>query len=225
MSFSTTNTTDDYSGDGATLAFTVTFALVDGLAATKDHIEVYSDGAKKTRGTDYTVTLNADQAASPGGTVTYVTAPATDVKVHLRRRVPVTQPTVYPTTGTFPAKTVEKDFDLRVMAAQERKDPNYFAAPQTVTASTILMIAHGLTDDGGAGLMPSRVQVYLRNVTTEAGWAADEEVYALSGVGLSADATNILVLQDTAFTVPHKTTGAATTLTPASWKWIVEAWL
>jgi hypothetical protein len=87
-----------------------------------------------------------------------------------------------------------------------------------VTASTILNVAHGLA------VVPQRINVVLRNVTTENGFAANDETFPVAGLGVMRDATNVKLMQAATVSVAHKTTGAVSTITVGNWRWVVEAW-
>jgi parallel beta-helix repeat protein len=103
----------DQTGNGATTAFTFTFPVT----TSSSHVEVFLAGVKQTSG--YTVALNANQSSSPGGTVTFTTAPANAVAVRIQRTVPLDQQTVYTPYSAFPAKTTEKALDRGVHQAQQ----------------------------------------------------------------------------------------------------------
>jgi hypothetical protein len=112
MTISSTTTRHDYTGDGATVAFACTFKCYD-----EDHVEVFLADVEQVSG--YTVTLNADQDATPGGTVTFLAAPADQVAVRLQRTLPLTQETSLSAYSPFPAKTVERRLDQLAMQAQQ----------------------------------------------------------------------------------------------------------
>ena len=90
-----------YSGNGATTAFAFSFKCF----STSD-VDVYletSAGAQtlQTLSTHYSVSLNADQDTSPGGTVTMVTAPVTGSKLHIVSGLPLTRTDVFSNAGGF----------------------------------------------------------------------------------------------------------------------------
>jgi hypothetical protein len=87
------------------------------LFYTNSHLEVHKDGVLQTTG--YTVT---GAGVASGGTVTFTFAPASGVSVVILRAVPLTQLSSYPVAGAFPAKTVEKDQDLAIMAGQQHDE-------------------------------------------------------------------------------------------------------
>lgn len=119
----------DTTGNGVTTVFTFSFKVSSSL-----HVEVYLGGVKQVAG--YVVALNANQELSPGGTVTFVVAPANGLTVRIQRTVPLTQETVYTPYSAFPAKTTEKALDRTVQQAQQldRKIDDYIAQAQAAAA-------------------------------------------------------------------------------------------
>jgi len=101
----------EYTGNGATTVFAYDFLLLD-----QAHVEVYLNGVLKTISTHYTVSGVGTPA---GGNVTFLTAPASSVKVLLLRNVPLTQSTDYQTAAKFPAETHEAALDKLTMIAQQ----------------------------------------------------------------------------------------------------------
>lgn len=137
-----TSSFQDYTANGATTAFAFTFPAL----ATSD-VEVLVGGVKQLAGV--TVTLNANQATSPGGTATFTVAPANGAAVKVQRTVAMTQGLVLQPYSAFPAKSMEKALDRLAMQAQQlaRTDaelsavigtgnPNANIAQVTATGST-----------------------------------------------------------------------------------------
>ena len=117
-----TNTTlasPTYNGNGVTTAFATGFYFSD-----QTYLEVIvtsSAGVEtiKTITTHYTVT---GTGVSGGGTVTFVTAPATGEKVNIRSKVPYTQETDYLEGGSFSAATHEDALDKLTKITQQIKE-------------------------------------------------------------------------------------------------------
>ena len=119
MTISTTTIKNSYSGDGSTTAFTYTFKITD-----EDHIEVLtraSDGTEvvKTITTDYTV---SGVGNAGGGTVTFVTAPASGLTVILRRDTPQTQGLDLIENDPLPANSLEDAYDKLTAITQELQE-------------------------------------------------------------------------------------------------------
>jgi hypothetical protein len=80
-------------------------------------MKVYLDDV--IQGTGYTVTLNADQNANPGGDVTFSVAPVTDAVITLLREVPLDQLVDYNPYDPFPAETHERALDKLTQICQQ----------------------------------------------------------------------------------------------------------
>ena len=127
MTISTYENKINYVGDGSTTVFTFVFKVL-----AENHMKVYLDDV--IQGTGYTVTLNADQNANPGGDVTFSVAPVTDVVITLLREVPIDQLTDYNPYDPFPAETHERALDKLTTITQqlsERVDRAILFPPST----------------------------------------------------------------------------------------------
>src|SRR5210317_1678214 len=118
MTVSTTTTAVSAAGDGSTTDFTFTFEI---LAASDLRVIVVTDStgaeSEKTLTTDYTV---AGVGQVNGGTVTFVTAPASGETVHIKRgKMALTQPTNYTPNDPFPAETHENALDRMALQVQQ----------------------------------------------------------------------------------------------------------
>lgn len=100
---------NDYTGDGSTKPFTYSFQI-----SNKSHIKVLVDGVEQGLDTHYTVS----GVGNATGTITFVTAPATDADITFLRKQPLAQPSEY-TTEPFPPDRIERDFDKMAMMAQQ----------------------------------------------------------------------------------------------------------
>lgn len=116
MTVSSTTSKVSYSGNGSTVAFTVTFYFLANA-----HVKVLVRSANgtetvKTLGTHYTVSGAGNPA---GGTVTFLTAPISGETVVLARNVPLTQVTDYTPNDPFPAETHEEALDKLTQIVQQ----------------------------------------------------------------------------------------------------------
>ena len=106
-----------YSGNGATTGFSYTFKIFadsDLVVSLKDNATGVS--TTQTLTTDYTV---SGAGNSSGGTVTFVTAPASGKTVIIRRELPFTQETDYVENDPFPAQAHEDALDKLTMLTQQ----------------------------------------------------------------------------------------------------------
>lgn len=112
MTVSTTISNIVYTADGVQTVFPITYS-VDSAS----DIVVGLDGIITTTG--FTITLNANQSANPGGEVTFDTAPVNGVQVDLARQTSLTQQTDYNAYDPFPAETHERALDKLTLIAQD----------------------------------------------------------------------------------------------------------
>ena len=124
-----------YLCNGSTAAFTFGFAC----QSTSDVSVVKTDAnafdASLSLGADFTVALNPDQVASPGGTVTLAVAPASGYQVTVLRSIQLTQATSLPNQGGWYPKVVENALDKITMALQQLSEKVSRAVTFGVTQS------------------------------------------------------------------------------------------
>lgn len=115
MTVSTQTAKSQYTGNGVTTAFTGSFPILD-----QTHISVI---LTSTAGVDTTQTLTTDYTVSGVGgstfTVTFLSAPASGVRVTIARNVPLTQELDLVENDEFPSAEIEKAYDKNVMIAQQ----------------------------------------------------------------------------------------------------------
>ena len=97
---STIRTAGPYAGTGVQQVFPFSFKV---FVATDLLVLLTVSGSSVIQAltTQYTVSLNADQNATPGGTVTMLAAPATGATLNLSSQVPELQPTDLANVGSF----------------------------------------------------------------------------------------------------------------------------
>src|SRR4051812_44965273 len=103
-----------FTGNGSTVDFPFTFKVF----AAAD-LQVFATTAnvaeQQTLDVDYSVTLNADQNASPGGVVTMGTAPASGTDLRIQGSIALTQTLSLPQGGNFSPRAVENALDRATM--------------------------------------------------------------------------------------------------------------
>ena len=123
MTISTTIIKNSYSGDGSTTSFTYAFKIAD-----QDFIEVIvktnATGAESVRSigtgsTNYSVTGVGEAS---GGSVVFVTAPASTETVILRRSTTKTQALDLIENDNLPANSIENAFDKNLSLIQELQE-------------------------------------------------------------------------------------------------------
>lgn len=122
MAISTeTRRSDRYACDGTQTAFPFAFKVFD---ATEVGVTVALDGETESSLTtdQYTVSLNADQDNSPGGTVTVNTAPASGTVLVVVSQVAYEQPIVITNNGGFYPAILNEANDRSVILSQQLKE-------------------------------------------------------------------------------------------------------
>ena len=119
MPVSTTTTTNSFSGNGSTVAFAYTFKIF----AQGEIIVIL----RSATGTETVQTVSTHYSVSgvgsaSGGTVTFVSAPASGVTVLLKRATALTQATDYVENDPFPAATHEDALDKLTHTSQELQE-------------------------------------------------------------------------------------------------------
>ena len=115
MTVQTTESTQQFVGNGAITVFSWTFQTL----AIED-IEVFLDGIPQTSG--FTLDLNVDQNSTPGGDLTFAVPPDVGVIVLVARNVPSTQLVNYQPFDAFPAETHEGALDKLTMILQQNNE-------------------------------------------------------------------------------------------------------
>lgn len=108
-----------YDGNDVTTAFPFSFKVF----SADDVVVILTDPAGSettlTAGVDYSVTLNADQDAAPGGTVNKVSALATGYLLTITSRVPNLQPLNLTNQGAFYPKVINDALDRLTILVQQ----------------------------------------------------------------------------------------------------------
>lgn len=111
-----------YAGNGVATNFAFTFRMfsADDLVATvadADGVETVLDN-----GVDYTGTLNADQSATPGGSITLATALASGKTLVITSAVEASQGTNLTNAGGFYPDVIETALDRAVVLVQQLQE-------------------------------------------------------------------------------------------------------
>ena len=158
----TTRKAGPYTGTGVQTVFPFSFKV---FAITDVKVVVADTGGNEsTLSSDYTVTVNADQVASPGGSVTLSAALASGYKLTLLGNLPYDQTLALPGGGNFNPVAVENALDRIVEQVQQISEAGsrVLALPATANASGTLpapaankVIGWNATGDALQNLDPS----------------------------------------------------------------------
>lgn len=186
---SSTRKAGPYSCNGSTVAFPFTFKVfttADVRVVLTDANAVESDLAL---GTNYTVALNADQDANPGGTVTTTATYATGYKITLTSRVQNLQPVTLTNQGGFYPKIINDALDrLTIMAQQLAEQVGRAVKTNISSSSTPDQL---LSDIGTAVANASNSATAAANsATASAGSAMSSANSATASASSATDAAN-----------------------------------
>ena len=112
-----------FTGDGVTDSFPFDFKIFVGSDVQVTEL-VVATGVEtvKTITTHYTVTVNADQDTSPGGSVEAVAAPAAGIKWTITSAVPAAQSSIFTNGGGYYPKVHENSLDKLTILIQQLQE-------------------------------------------------------------------------------------------------------
>jgi hypothetical protein len=118
---SQTRTAGPYTGTGLVTAYPFAFKVFSGADLVVQRIDLAGALSTLVLTADYTVALNADQNAAPGGTINLTTALAAGFQLTATSAVPLTQPASITNGGGFYPRVIEDQFDRTVILAQQQQ--------------------------------------------------------------------------------------------------------
>lgn len=133
---SSTRKAGPFACNGSTVAFPFAFKVfttADVRVVLTDSNSVESDLAL---GTNYTVALNADQDANPGGTVTTTATYATGYKITLTSQVQNLQPVTLTNQGGFYPQVINNALDRLTIMAQQLAEQVSRAVKTSISSSS-----------------------------------------------------------------------------------------
>ena len=222
MPVNTNQPINDYTGNGAAVAYPFTFYVISSA-----HLVVTVDGVVQSLGTNYTI---AGLRSPTGGTVTFVVAPGAGSAVRLRRVMPYSRTIDYQDAGDLLAQTLDDDIDGTVMLLQqlEYQAQFFLRNADTLTGVSALMpspqalkllrwnsAGNALENTDVAGLIPGFVTVtsFAQGLLDD---VSQSEAQATLGVTGSADTAKLTSAANTftrTQTFGRATIASATTLT------------
>jgi len=167
-----------FAGDGIAVTFPFTFKV---FAAADMQVSktVGTTSTILTLTTDYTVTLNADQNAAPGGTITMLVAPQVGESLAVTSRTAKTQSVQLSSGGAFLPNVLNDAFDKATILAQEIEDQAAIDRANNATNA-----ANALVSANNAAASAAAALVSENNAASSAAQVNSVGV-ALSGVNLS----------------------------------------
>lgn len=227
-----------YDGNDVTTSFPFSFKVF----SADDVVVVLTDpaGIETTltdSGTDYSVTLNADQDTAPGGTVEKVSALATDYLLTITSSVPNLQPLDLTNQGGFYPKVINAALDRLTILAQQNAEqigrsvkvpisssvtPDSLIAQLTQDAATAAAAASSASasetaaaasEGAAAGSATAAAASATAADASEAAAAASESAAATSATNAANSAT---AASNSATTATTQAGNAATSATDAA---------
>lgn len=123
-----------FAGDGATVAYPFSFKVFSAADLLVAHLDGTTDiESTLVLNTDYTVSLNTNQDANPGGTVTLATAPASGATLVITSDIGYLQQTDLTNQGGFYPKVITDALDRLTIQAQQLKEEVDRAAKVRIT--------------------------------------------------------------------------------------------
>lgn len=180
-----------YSCNGSTVVFPFAFkvfATADVRAVLADANGVESDLAL---GTNYTVTLNTDQDANPGGAITTTTTYAPGYKITLTSQVQNLQPVTLTNQGGFYPKIINDALDRLTIMAQQLAEQVGRAVKTNISSSSSSTPDQLLSDIGTAVTNVSNSATAAANsATASAGYATNSANSATASANSATAAAN-----------------------------------
>jgi hypothetical protein len=106
-------------GNGVTTVFPFTFKVFTATDILVTYLDALDVESVLVLSTNYTVTLNADQNTSPGGSVALLFAPATGTYITLTSQVTNTQTLALTNSGGFYPESINNALDRTVIQVQQ----------------------------------------------------------------------------------------------------------
>lgn len=227
-----------YTGNDVTTSFPFSFKVF----SADDVVVVLTDpaGIETTltgSGTDYSVTLNADQDTAPGGTVEKVSALATDYLLTITSSVPNLQPLDLTNQGGFYPKVINAALDRLTILAQQNAEqigrsvkvpisssvtPDSLIAQLTQDAATAAAAASSASASETAAAASEGAAAGSATAAAASATAADasEAAAAASEIAAATSATNAAnsatAASNSATTATTQAGNAATSATAAA---------
>ena len=127
-------------GNGVTTVFPFTFKVFTATDILVTYLNTSGVESVLVLSTNYTVSLNADQNTSPGGSVTLLVAPATATYITLTSQVTNTQTLALTNSGGFYPESINNALDRTVIEIQQLAEQasRSITIPKSSTASPLL---------------------------------------------------------------------------------------
>ena len=199
---SSTRIAGPYTGNGSTTAYPFSFKVFSTAEVTVVQTNLSLIETTLTLGTNYTVSLNANQNSNPGGTVNMVTAPASGFLITLTSSLGYTQTLDLTNQGGFYPSTINDALDRATIQIQQLN--------QQVSRSVKVNISSSVSP---ADLINTIISSAASSTTSATNAATSASNAATSATSASGSATSASTSASTATT---QASVAATSATNAA---------
>lgn len=225
-----------YTGNGVTTSFPFSFKVF--TTAEVVVIRTNLSGVESTLvlGTDYTVTLNANQNSNPGGSVVLPTALTTGFLLTLTSDVALTQATDLTNQGGFYPTVINDSLDKLTIISQQLNEQVSRSAKLPISSSAdadalvadivrladsadnIDTVAGSITNVNAVAANSTNINTVAgnsTNINTVAGVSANVTTVATNIAAVNTNASNITAIQNAATNAATATTQAGIATTQA----------
>ena len=219
-------------GNGVTTVFPFTFKVFLASEILVTYLDSSAVESVLVLTTNYTVTLNSDQNASPGGSVTLLVAPASSTYITLTSQVANTQTLALTNSGGFYPESINNALDRTVIQVQQiaekmtrtvslrvsnTADPVTLSDKIEVCANNLASIVTNAANIGAINANVTNI-VAIQNAVTSAATATTQANTATTQAGIATTQAGISTSQATTATTAATTatTQAATATTQAA---------
>jgi trimeric autotransporter adhesin len=170
---STTRKAGPYTGNGVQTVFPFSFKVFSVADVTVTQTDAI--GVDTTLTSGYVVTLNPDQVASPGGSITLSVAPPSGYKITATGALPYDQTLSLPGGGNFSPVAAENAFDRVVMQLQQVNEK----------------VSRAITLPVSSTQAPSDYLTLVNSASASAAASASQAATSAAGAGVSATSASI----------------------------------
>lgn len=189
-----------FTGNGVTTAFPFSFKVFAASDVTVTRADTLGAETGLVLNTDFTVAINADQGAAPGGTVTLAAPLSTGYRLVVSSAVPNLQPTDITNNGGFYPRVIEDALDRQVAQIQQIAEQAARAVkvkitdttdPDQLVADLIADAESARTAAAGAASSEANAAASAASASSsESSAAASQSAAASSASAASTSATN-----------------------------------
>ena len=180
-------------GNGVTTVFPFTFKVFTATDILVTYLDALAVESVLVLSTNYTVSLNADQNTSPGGSVTLLVAPATATYITLTSQVTNTQTLALTNSGGFYPESINNALDRTVIEIQQlaEKVDRAVKVPQSSSLDADSLLQSVLAGDTSAIYTPLGTGAVTRTVASKLNDTVSVKDFGAVGNGVTNDTAAI----------------------------------